>query len=83
MFILKANAMFAARDCFGRIHLRQLQAKNVLSASTSILTLHPNAINANRVYPGLTLLRLKDLQAAKPMHNKGHLSLLFSVALSY
>jgi len=42
MFILKANAMFAARDCFGRIHLRQLQAKNVLSASTSILTSLPN-----------------------------------------
>jgi len=83
MFTLKANAMFAARDCFGQIRLRRPQAKSVLSANTSILTSHPNAINANRVYPGQILQRRKDLQMTKQMYNKGHLSLLFSVALSY
>jgi len=83
MFTLKANVMLAARDCFGRIRLRRPQAKSALCANTSILTLQPNAINANRVYPGQILPRRKDPQAAKPMYNKGHLSLPFSVAPFY
>jgi hypothetical protein len=83
MFTLKANAMFAARDCFGRIRLRRPPAKSVLSASTSTLTLHPNAINANRVYPGLILPQRKDPQVAKLMYNKNRSSLPFSVAPSY
>jgi len=83
MFTLKANAMLAARDCFGRIHLRRPPAKSVLSASTSILTLQPNAINANRVYPGQILPRRKDPQVAKLMYNKNRSSLPFSVAPFY